>query len=322
VAEVAVKDGQDVKVGDLLFKLDDRALQAQLDKDTANLAKDQAAQTSAQLELTRDKDLLDKGVGTQQTYDQQGATAQEAVATVAADQAAIEVDKVQLSFATITAPIAGRLGEVNVSPGDSVAPATGASQSGGTAAPSALVTITQMDPLQVTFSLPETDLPLLQSGLANPTPPVVTLRLPGGTDPVATGTLDFINSSIDTTTGTIAARASIDNSAGKLWPGQYVEVSVQLGTLPGAVVVPTVAIQASQKGPFVYVAGADSKASIRQVTPSAAVDDTTALSDGLKAGENVVVEGQGRLQDGAAIREQQPGGGTGSATLKAAGTSK
>lgn len=217
IVSIDVRDGQMVKAGDLLFSLDDRALKAQLAKDQATLAKDQALLTSSGSDLQRAKDLVAKQAGTQQTYDQAVAAQKAAAATVDADKATIDADNVQLGFASIKAPIAGRLGAVNVSVGDLVTLSNGNSS---TATP--LVTITEMDPLQVNFNLPESNLALLHKALANPQQGAVTLTKDGDPTPIGNGTLDFVDSSVDTASGTIATRASIPNADLSLWPGQYV----------------------------------------------------------------------------------------------------
>ena len=297
IVSVAVKDGQTVKAGDLLFTLDDRTLQAALAHDKATLAKDQALQASAEADLKRAANLATKQAGTQQAYDQAAAAAKADAATVLADQAAIDADNVQLGFTRITAPISGRLGAVNATAGDLVTTANG----NGQATP--LVTITQMDPLQVSFSLPEGDLPLLQKALSTPDGAVVTLRHDGEPDPIGTGKLTFVDSSVDTASGTIAVRASVPNPDLKLWPGQYVGATLEAGTMPGMVSVPTVAVQPSQKGPFVYVVKPDNTVEMRPVTVALTLGDNSGLSGGLKSGEKVVVEGQTRLKDGAAVRE-------------------
>lgn len=299
VTQIAVADGQVVKAGDLLFQLDDRALRAQLAKDQATLAKDQASQASAQADLARAKDLLGKGAGTQQAYDQQLATTNGFNASIAADQAAIDADNVQLGFARIVAPISGRLGAVNVTVGDLVGGSSGSSSS----STSNLVTITQMDPLEVNFSLPESDLALLQKELANPAPSAVTLTRAGQDEPMATGKLDFVDSTVDTASGTINARAAVANPDGKLWPGQYADLTIAFGALSDAVSVPTVAVQTGQQGSFVYVVGDDGKVAMRPVTIAMADGGNSAVSDGLKQGERVVIEGQGKLRDGAQVRE-------------------
>ncbi|WFP73424.1 efflux RND transporter periplasmic adaptor subunit [Mesorhizobium sp. WSM4906] len=314
IVSIAVKDGQMVKAGDLLFALDDRALKAQLAKDQATLAKDQALLVSAQADLQRAKDLVARQAGTQQTYDQALAAQKSAAATIDADKATIDFDTVQLSYATITAPIAGRLGAVNVAVGDLVTTSNGNSSS-----TTPLVTITQMDPLQVNFTLPEGDLALLHKELANPQQGDVTLTKDGNPTPIGKGTLDFVDSSVDTASGTIATRASIPNSDLSLWPGQYVNVVLDAGTMPQMTSVPTVAVQPSQKGSFVYVVKPDNTVEMRPVQVALMEGENSAISQGLKSGEKVVVEGQTRLKDGAAVHEgKTAGNGTDQATPKVA----
>ncbi|AMY01040.1 efflux RND transporter periplasmic adaptor subunit [Mesorhizobium ciceri] len=298
IVSIDVKDGQMVRVGDVLFSLDDRALKAQLAKDQAALAKDQALLASSNSDLQRAKDLVAKQAGTQQTYDQAVAAQKAAAATVDADKATIDADNVQLGFATITAPISGRLGAVSVAVGDLVTVSNGNSS---TATP--LVTITQMDPLQVNFNLPETNLALLHKALANPQQGAVTLTKDGDATPIGKGTLDFVDSSVDTASGTIATRASIPNADLSLWPGQYVNVVLDAGIMPQMTSVPTVAVQPSQKGPFVYVVKPDNTVEMRPVQVALTEGDNSAISQGLKSGEKVVTEGQTRLKDGAAVHE-------------------
>ncbi|TPN81533.1 efflux RND transporter periplasmic adaptor subunit [Mesorhizobium sp. CU2] len=297
IVSIDVKDGQMVKAGDVLFQLDDRALKAQLAKDQATLAKDQALLISSNSDLQRAKDLVAKQAGTQQTYDQAVAAQKAASATVDADKATIDADNVQLGFATIAAPIAGRLGAVNVSVGDLVTVSNGSSTS------TPLVTITQMDPLQVNFTLPESNLALLHKALAEPQQGNVTLTKDGDPTPIGKGTLDFVDSSVDTASGTIATRASIPNPDLSLWPGQYVNVVLDAGTMPQMTSVPTVAVQPSQKGPFVYVVKPDNTVEMRPVQVALTEGENSAISQGLKSGEKVVVEGQTRLKDGAAVHE-------------------
>lgn len=297
IVAIAVKDGQMVKAGDLLLSLDDRALKAQLAKDQATLVKDQAMLVSATADLQRAKDLVAKQAGTQQTYDQAIAAQKAAVATIDADKATIDADNVQLSYATISAPIAGRLGAVNVSVGDLV------NTSNGSSTTTPLVTITQMDPLQVNFTLPESNLALLHKALANPQQGAVTLTKDGDPTPIGKGTLDFVDSSVDTASGTIATRASIPNADLSLWPGQYVNVILDAGIMPQMTSVPTVAVQPSQKGPFVYVVKPDNTVEMRPVQVALTESENSAISQGLKSGEKVVTEGQTRLKDGAAVHE-------------------
>ncbi|MER8502884.1 efflux RND transporter periplasmic adaptor subunit [Mesorhizobium sp. M1142] len=305
IVAIAVKDGQMVKAGDLLFSLDDRSLKAQLARDQATLAKDQALLASATADLQRAKNLVARQAGTQQTYDQAVAAQKSAAATVDADKATIDADQIQLGFATIRAPISGRLGAVSVAVGDLVTTSNGSSTS------TPLVTITQVDPLQVNFNLPESDLALLHKALAAPQQGAVTLTKDGDPKPIGRGTLDFVDSSVDTASGTIATRASVPNADLSLWPGQYVNVVLDAGIMPQMTSVPTVAVQPSQKGPFVYVIKPDNTVEMRPVQVTLTEGANTAISQGLKSGERVVVEGQTKLKNGAAVREGKASTGTG-----------
>ncbi|MER8368480.1 efflux RND transporter periplasmic adaptor subunit [Mesorhizobium sp. M1348] len=305
IVAIAVKDGQMVKAGDLLFSLDDRSLKAQLARDQATLAKDQALLASATADLQRAKNLVARQAGTQQTYDQAVAAQKSAAATVDADKATIDADQIQLGFATIRAPISGRLGAVSVAVGDLVTTSNGSSTS------TPLVTITQVDPLQVNFNLPESDLALLHKALAAAQQGAVTLTKDGDPKPIGKGTLDFVDSSVDTASGTIATRASVPNADLSLWPGQYVNVVLDAGIMPQMTSVPTVAVQPSQKGPFVYVIKPDNTVEMRPVQVALTEGANTAISQGLKSGERVVVEGQTKLKNGAAVREGKASTGTG-----------
>jgi multidrug efflux system membrane fusion protein len=313
IAAIEVKDGQMVAAGDVLFRLDDRELKAAVDRDQATLDKDRALLVSAKADSERARDLAAKQAGTQQAYDQALAAEKAAAATVVSDQASLDADQVELGYATITAPIAGRLGVVNVTVGDLVAPS-----SGNGATPTPLVTITQMDPLEASFNLPESDLPLLQKAMASPAGAPVTLHRDGDPAPIGKGALDFIDSSVDTASGTIAVRASMPNPDLTLWPGQYADVVLDAGTMRGLASVPTVAVQSGQEGPFVFVVGPDSKVAVRQVKVALNEGENSAISDGLKAGERVVVEGQTRLADGTAVREGKPAESGGEAPSTAA----
>lgn len=309
VTAVHVKDGQMVKAGDLLFSLDDRALKAQLAKDQAALEKDQAMVVSAQADLKRAQSLLANHAGTQQAYDQADAAAKAASATVLADQAAIDADQVQLSYATITAPITGKLGAIQITKGNLV---TTGGNSGNS---QSLVTITQMNPLQATFSLPEADLGLLKKALASKPPATVQLYRDDGKTLLGTGELEFLDSTVDQASGTVQVKASMPNDDLTLWPGQFVDVVLQAGTMPAMASIPTVAVQPSQKGPFVYVVKPDNTVDERQITVALTEGDNSAVSHGLKSGERVVTDGQARLKQGSSVRDMNatattPGAGT------------
>ncbi|HWK64390.1 MAG TPA: efflux RND transporter periplasmic adaptor subunit [Rhizobiaceae bacterium] len=295
IVAIPIRDGQMVKAGDILFQLDDRALKAQLDRDQATLAKDQALLASAKADLERARDLAAKQAGTAQAYDQALAAERGLESTIKADQATVEADQVQLGYATITAPISGRLGAVAVTVGDLVAPVTsGALRS--------LVTVTQMDPLDVSFNLPQTDLPLLQKAIGGPAAAKVDLYLAGQEAPVATGTLEFVDSTVDTASGTVAVKARFQNKDLALWPGQYVDVVLEAGVMTGMTSIPTVAVQSGQKGTFVYVVRGDDTVEVRPVTVVLAEGGNSAVSAGLSDGERVVVDGQTHLKQGSKVR--------------------
>lgn len=299
VTEVHVKDGQMVKAGDLLLVLDDKLLQAQLAKDQAQLAKDKALAVSAELDAQRAAQLAQRQAGPQQSADQAKAAAQAAQATVQSDQAAIQSDQVQLGFTRISAPISGRLGAVAVNVGDLVS-AAGTTQG--------LMSITEMQPLKVAFRLPDRVLGPVRRSLDQGTAVKVRLKRSGTDTVLGEGSLDFIDSSIDTTSGTIAMSATLPNDELKLWPGQFGDVEVEYGMLDKVVVVPSVAVQAGQSGPFVWLVKPDNTVDARVVKVARTEADKTAVSDGLAAGDSVVVEGQLRLKPGAAV---MVGGGAG-----------
>ncbi|PDT53341.1 MULTISPECIES: efflux RND transporter periplasmic adaptor subunit [Sinorhizobium] len=296
IVGIHVKDGQTVRAGDLLFSLDDRALQADLSRDEAILAKDTALLADAAIELDRARTLRDDNTGTQQAYDSALSAQQSAKATVAADQAAVEADKVSIDLTRIRAPIGGRLGAVEVTIGDLV----GNSTSG-----TSLVTITAIDPIEVAFHLPENHLQAFKNRLLSGAPPRVTARLSGTREVIGTGVLDFIDSAVDTATGTVLMRAKFDNAEEKLWPGQYVDVDIEETTLSKTPVIPAVAVQAGQKGDFVYRLNADDTVELRPVVVAANNGQDAAIRSGLSAGDRVVTEGQLHLKAGDKARVVQ-----------------
>jgi multidrug efflux system membrane fusion protein len=290
-----VVDGQFVKKDDLLFTLDDRDIKAQIAKDEAAIARDEATHKRAEGDLARYQQLLAKNAGTQASVDQATADERSSAATILSDRATLEADRLKLGYTRITAPIDGRVGAVQVTPGNLVsANSTGAG----------LVTITQMKPLRVTFTLPERDLPVLQGALASGKPVPVQAKVPDAGREPAKGTLNFVDSAVDMSSGTITAKAVFANDDLALWPGQYVDVEIAADTMNDVTVVPSVAVQTGQKGSYVYVVKADQTVALRQVKVALGDGDRMALSEGVKPGERVVVDGQLRLKDGAKVRER------------------
>jgi multidrug efflux system membrane fusion protein len=312
VVQQDVQEGQDVRKGDLLFKLDDGALQATIAKDQAQIAKDQANAAAAQAALDRDKNLFNKQVVPQSTLDTDTAAAKAAQATVQIDQAQLRADQVELSYMTIAAPIDGRVGTVNTSVGN-VVHASDTSTTG-------LLTITQMSPLRVSFTVAEGDLDSFRNALAKQQKLPVQVMAPGDQAPRATGTLSFIDSSVDSSSGTVVIKADVDNSGNKLWPGQYVTAVTQLGAYTNATTVPLVAVQQSSNGAFVYLVGPNEKVKTQPVSLTAAVNETAVIASGVKPGDHVVTEGQMRLSDGTAVREASQQQATGVATNQTAAT--
>lgn len=287
-----VTEGRLVQKGELLFTLDDREVRAQIARDQATLEKDQATLAKSVADLDRTKALIARNVAARTTLDQSIADNKTAAATVAGDQAQLETDQIKLGYTQIKAPIEGRVGTIRVTPGNLV---SSSDQTG-------LVTITQMRPLRVSFTLPQSDLTALREAEARKPAADVRVYASGEQEPLAMGKLNFIDSSVDAASGTITAKAEFANKDLTLWPGQYVDVDLDLSIRKNTVVAPTVAIQTGQKGPYLFVAMPDNKANLRQITIGASDQGKTAILSGLKVGEKVVVEGQSRLEDGTPIK--------------------
>lgn len=296
-----VKDGQFVKAGDPLFTLDDRDIKAQIAKDEAALARDEATHTRNLADLDRYRQLFSRNAGTQAQVDQATADERSSAASIQGDHATLDADRLKLSYTRILAPIDGRIGAVMVTPGNLVS----ANSSSGSAG---LLTITQMKPLRVSFAMPESELPTLQAALRAATPAVVRARIPQFPDQPAEGRLDFVDSNVDITSGTITAKAAFPNEDLRLWPGQYVDVEFIPDTLRGVTVIPTVAVQTGQKGAYVFVAKADSTVDLRPVKIALSDGGRTAVTEGLAPGERVVVDGQMRLKQGTKVREREASG--------------
>jgi multidrug efflux system membrane fusion protein len=292
VVEQHVKDGQLVRKGDLLFSLDDREIIALIARDEAQLAKDQATVVRTATDEERYRQLSASSAGSRQQFDQAIADHKIAQAVVAADEAQLRSDRLRLEYTKIVAPIGGRVGAVRVTPGNLVSVND----------PTGLVTITQIRPIRVAFTLAERDLPELRKAARGETQAAVRAYAPGASEPLATGVLEFVDSSVDTASGTIAAKARFANDQFVLWPGMYVDVEIDLAIRPKTVMIPTVAVQAGQKGPFVFVAN-QGKAEMRPVEFVGTEGDHTALASGVNAGERVIVEGQMRLVGGTPVAE-------------------
>ena len=308
VLEQHVKDGQLVRRGELLFTLDDREVRAAIARDEAQIARDQATADRTAIDLERYERLSKTDAVPRQQVDQAVADNKIAQANVEAARAQLEANKLQLGYTKIMAPIGGRVGAVRVTPGNlvSVNDATG------------LLTITQIRPIRASFTLAERDLGPLRKAFIGDAKTAVRVFTPGESEPLATGTLDFVDSAVDTSSGTIAAKAVFANTDFGLWPGMYVDVEIDLDVRPDTVMIPAVAIQSGQKGPFIFVLSKDGTAAMRSVALIGIDGNRAAISSGASAGERVIVEGQMRLVDGTRVTEVAPTNGGGGTTKQPA----
>ncbi|WP_130469854.1 efflux RND transporter periplasmic adaptor subunit [Candidatus Magnetaquicoccus inordinatus] len=282
-------EGKAVRKGDRLFTLDDRPFVAQLQQAKANLAKDQAQLDKAQQDLKRYTDLVKQDVTSKGQWESYQAAVATLSATVEADKALVEQARLQLAFATIDSPLDGVAGALLTHPGNLVKNNE-----------NPLVTIQQIQPIDVRFAVAEKYLTPLRQRLQQGATPVA-IRLPDSDSILAEGTLSFINNMVDASSGTLLVKARTDNRSGTLLPGQYVRVAVTLQTLEQALVVPSAAIQQGQQGFFVFVIDQEEKASNRTVTVLASHKGESALSGQLQVGDRVVIDGHVRLFSGAKV---------------------
>jgi membrane fusion protein, multidrug efflux system len=298
IAQVHFKEGQEVKEGDLLFTLDDRALRAQLAQSEAALERDRASLERAKSEVARQSGLATRGVASAQKFEDVETSLAVLGATVRAAEAAVENARVSLSYARILAPITGRTGSVTLKKGNLVK-ATELSSS------LPLVTITQLRPIYVTFTVPERHLADLRAAAAEGSLPVVA-TIPSQPHAPITGELAFVDNQVDVATGSITLKAEFANDDTRLWPGQFVNVTLTLGVQANAVTVPSAAIQIGQNGPYVFVVRPDSTVELRLVRVSRTVNNRSVIAEGLVAGDRIVVDGQLRLANGTRVTVARP----------------
>jgi membrane fusion protein, multidrug efflux system len=311
--EVDFKEGQDVKKGDLLAVIDPRPYQVALAQAEANLAKDQAQLADAKLNADRYSQLVKQGVIPQQQYDTQRALASQLDGAVEADQAQIDSAKLNLVYSRITSPIDGRVGLRLVDPGNIVHAADA----------NGLLVITQMEPIAVVFTIPEDNLPSVVSHMRQGQLPVRAMTRDLSSE-LATGMLQTIDNEIDQTTGTVRLKAVFDNKDRALWPNQFVNARLLLDTQKDAIVIPSAAIQNGSQGTFVYVVKQDKTVEVRPVTVAVTEGNIASISAGLTAGEQVVTDGQDRLQAGVTVdahtdARPAPAGGENGGAQAAAG---
>jgi membrane fusion protein, multidrug efflux system len=289
IDKIAFKEGQMVKQGDLLLEIDPRPFQAILDQAIAKKALDEALLANSKRDLERYRTVGTLAVS-QQQIDTQAALVKQQEAQINSDQGAIDNAQVQLSYTTITAPIAGRMGFRMVDRGNIVH----ASDQQGVAI------ITQVQPIAVIFTAPEDDLPRITAGVQAGPLPVTALTSDGKTE-LDRGTLALIDNQVDTATGSIRLKAKFDNTDTKLWPGLTVATRLQIETLKDAVVVPDLAVQRGPNGLFVYVVGDDNKVEMRKAEVDVIQDGKAVVKGGIAAGQRVVTSGSYRLQPGTPV---------------------
>jgi membrane fusion protein, multidrug efflux system len=325
--EAAFHEGDAVKKGDLLFTLDRRPFEAALQQAQANFTRDQALLGQAEAQLNRDaanaeyqqltaerqSQLMARGIVSKDVAEQARAAADATNATAKADKAAIESARAQLvaqqaavdnaavslGYTAIRSPIDGRTGNLAVKVGNLV-----------TANQTELMTIAQIQPTYVTFSVPATHLPTVKRHMSGGKLSVVATPQDADARP-AEGTLTFVDNGVDMTTDTIRLKATFPNDDHALWPGQFVRVTLRLATLPHAMVLPSQAVQTGQDGEYVFVVKQDSTVEQRAVTSGQRMDQDVVIEKGVRAGETVVTEGQLRLEPGSRVTTDLSGATSG-----------
>lgn len=293
IMRLAFNEGDEVQAGRLLAQIDPRPYQAVLAQAQAARARDMAQLVNARQEVSRTGALSQAGAGTTQSYDAAKAQAAALQATVAADDAAIAAARLNVEFAGIVAPIAGRVGLRQVNQGSMVH----ASDTTG------VVTVTQMAPISVLFTLPQDSLGEVLTGQRSGALPVSVYSRDGASH-IVDGRLLFVGSNVDQTNGQFQLRAEFGNGDRALWPGEFVSARVLVRTDRGVAVVPNQAVQTSETGRYVYAVKSDGTAEVRNVKAGPAVDGFTEILSGLKPGEKIVVSGQSRLSAGAPVKAQ------------------
>jgi len=290
IMKVNVEEGALVKEGDILFELDPRTLRAQLGQIEAQIRKDQAQVAQAKRDVSRYEELLSKNAGTVVNRDTAQTTLKAAEAQLEADEAAKASVMTQLTYTEIRAPVSGRIGSISSKTGTVI-------RVGDNSAASALATINQVNPIYVAFAVPQVFLPEIRAAMANGEVKVVAIV---DDNRKQAGAIAFLENNVDPLTGTVTAKARIGNANEGLWPGQFVKVEIILGVEPEAISVPAPAIQLGPNGPYLFVVK-DGVADLRPVVIKRTQGGESVIGKGLEAGEQVVVDGQLRLVNGANV---------------------
>ncbi len=289
LAEVAFAEGQEVKEGDLLARIDASPFEAALHQAEAALARTRAQRVNAERELRRMTELFAKGFVSENDRDQATTTAAVQQATERADEAAAESARIQLGYCTIRAPISGRTGRRLADRGNLVAANT-----------TALVTVNQIRPVNVSFAVPQQDMERLRDWRTSPDMRVEAALTESGGE-AETGRLAFLDNAVDRATGMITLKAEFSNVSSRLWPGQFVNVRLRIAVEANALVIPYRAVQNGQKGTYVFVVKPDQTVEVRPVKIARNIDEASIIAEGLAAGETVVTDGQQRLGPGTKV---------------------
>ena len=291
IVKVAFEEGQFVHAGDLLFQIDPKPFQAALDHAAAAKRRDEAQLAGARLDLERYGKLIGSGFQSRQSFDQQQATVDALIATVALDEAAVETAKVNLSYTEIRAPVDARTGQRLVDLGNMVQASS----------PAPLVNLTQVKPIYVNFTVPQdvTDEVRRNQAIA---PLTVLAYASDDKTLLSEGKLTLIDNQIDTATGTLRLKATFENTDERLWPGQFVNARLVISTKTAAITVPQRAVMQGATGYYAYIVKPDDTVERRVLEVAGMQDDMAVVEKGLAAGEKIVVDGQYRLNDGAHIK--------------------
>ncbi len=295
IMKVHVEEGALVKEGDLLFELDSRTLRAQLGQIEAQIRKDQAQLVQARRDHARYEDLLGKNAGTLVQRDNALTSVKAAEAQLEADEAARASVQTSLTYTELRAPVSGRIGSISSKAGAVV-------RVGDNSVASTLATINQIDPIFVSFAIPQVILPELRASMAKG--PVKVVAIVDETK-LQQGAMAFIENTVDPNTGTVTAKARMANANELLWPGQFVKAEVVLGVEDEALSVPAAAVQLGPQGPYVFIVK-DGTVELRQVVVKRTQNGESVIGKGVEAGESVVIDGQLRLVNGATVSVRPP----------------
>ena len=294
ITQVMFNEGQEVKEGDPLFQIDPRPFQAVLEQAQANLQKDQSQLQGAELDLVRFAKLVEPGFQTRQSYDDQKATVGQLQGATKADQALIDSSQLNLDYANVRSPITGRTGARLVDLGNYVQASAGTN----------LVTVTQMKPIYVTFTVPQDNLDQIRQ---NQTQTPLTVQAYASDDKtlLATGKLTLINNQVDTTTGTIQLKATFGNEDERLWPGAFINTRLIVSTKKNALTVPAQTVMQGPNGAYAYTIKPDATVERKDIEVALTQDGEAVIDKGLAPDDKIVVDGQYRLTKGSKIKDQK-----------------